>query len=182
MAGPVLQSAGFQTARSALNVALSMAAADGVCQAIESYGETDPPDWDSQRTLRMSATGGLVMAPLLEVSLRAAERLFPGQSKRSVFGKMAFRVLWAPINISAVFGASTAIKDGSTGPATREKAWHKIRSDLPSTMAVGMLYWPWIDFLTFRYIKNASIRPSVIGLAAAGWNVFLCAQANRAAE
>ena len=83
-----------------------------------------------------------------------------------------FNSLLAPISISLMF-TSVILQSGHSLREVRRK----IKNDMPKTFLAGSCYWPFVSFLSFRFIP-LNYRPLVGSFAGAIWNVYVSSAAN----
>jgi protein Mpv17 len=101
------------------------------------------------------------------------ERLIPGAAWTPVVGKVITAALVAPMNISLTFTFLGALKGHSA-----EVIEKKVRLDLGSTWATGIMYWPAVMLLNFRFVplQHRATAGSAFGTL---WHIYLSKQANK---
>ena len=153
--------------------ALSRAAPLGTLPALpESVLSLAPSWWNSRRSLSMLASGLVFSGPWQFLLMQGGERFFPGRGARAIGSKMLLNFTQAPLGISATFYLTNRFQGKHD-----EEAFERIRNDMPSTFALGSLYWPFVSFLNLRFVDLA-YRPIVGAMAGSVWNIFVSSQAN----
>nr|PNR38856.1 hypothetical protein PHYPA_019134 [Physcomitrium patens] len=110
-------------------------------------GETKQ-DWDKIRTLRMLGIGAFFTAPILHIWFNLMLWRFPKTDVASSMKKVLAGQLIASPVVNSSFFAVNSFLQGESG----EQAIEKIKRDLWPTWKSGAMYWPILDFVTFRYI------------------------------
>mmetsp|Transcript_45736 Transcript_45736/g.74607 ORF Transcript_45736/g.74607 Transcript_45736/m.74607 type:complete len:216 (+) Transcript_45736:214-861(+) len=158
--------------KTCLAVSGAMMTGDVGCQMLSSgNGSTI----DVARTARMGVTGLVVAGPWGYCQNHFLEYIVPGRSTPAVLKKVAMGGLFiSPISISLTFTSLTLLR-GKSISDVREK----IRQDVPSTWVAGLLFWPFISFMNFRYV-SVPRRPFVGSVAGVIWGLYMSGQANKA--
>ncbi|XVE93484.1 hypothetical protein REPUB_Repub01dG0196700 [Reevesia pubescens] len=140
-------------------------AADLSSQTI-SMLSSDP--YDLERTSRMAGYGMLILGPSLHFWFNLMSKLFPKQDLITTFKKMAFaQLLYGPA-MTVVFFSLNARLQGESG----EEIVARLKRDLLPTMLTGVMYWPFCDFITFRFIP-VHLQPLVSNSFSYLWNVYM---------
>lgn len=160
----------FPYLRTSVAVGTAMVVGDVACQNIAGT------PYDAPRTLRMGITGAFVSAPVGHKWMHVLEGWFPGKSMRAVLCKVAGNAAFSPVGISLAFTSLTLLEG-----KTLSHAKAKIKADLPITFMTGACYWPFVSFLSFRYVP-LDYRAITGSIAGAIWNTYLSSQANRPVE
>ncbi|KAK8568223.1 hypothetical protein V6N13_106155 [Hibiscus sabdariffa] len=120
-------------------------AADLSSQTI-SKSSADP--YDLVRMSRMAGYGLLVLGPSLHFWFNLMSKLFPKTDLITTFKKMAMgQLIFGPV-MTVVFFSLNARLQGESG----EEIVSRLKRDLLPTMLSGVMYWPFCDFITFRFI------------------------------
>ncbi|KAL4317797.1 hypothetical protein GQ457_18G016050 [Hibiscus cannabinus] len=120
-------------------------AADLSSQTI-SRSSADP--YDLVRTSRMAGYGLLILGPSLHFWFNLMSKHFPKRDLVTTFKKMAMgQLIFGPF-MTVVFFSLNARLQGESG----EEIVSRLKRDLLPTMRNGVMYWPFCDFITFRFI------------------------------
>ncbi|KAK5770553.1 FAD-linked sulfhydryl oxidase ERV1 -like protein [Gossypium arboreum] len=120
-------------------------AADLSSQTI-SKSSSEP--YDLVRTSRMAGYGLLILGPSLHLWFNLMSKLFPKRDLISTLKKMAMgQLLYGP-TMTVVFFSLNARLQGESG----DEIISRLKRDLLPTMLNGIMYWPFCDFITFRFI------------------------------
>ncbi|XP_022726064.1 PXMP2/4 family protein 4-like [Durio zibethinus] len=120
-------------------------AADVSSQTI-SNSSSEP--YDLVRTLRMAGYGMLILGPSLHFWFNLMSKLFPKRDLMTILKKMAMgQLLYGPV-MTIVFFSMNAHLQGESS----EEIVARLKRDLLPTMLNGVMYWPFCDFITFRFI------------------------------
>eukprot|EP01111_Echinosteliopsis_oligospora_P014960 TRINITY_DN5769_c0_g1_i1.p1 TRINITY_DN5769_c0_g1~~TRINITY_DN5769_c0_g1_i1.p1 ORF type:complete len:238 (+),score=66.79 TRINITY_DN5769_c0_g1_i1:50-763(+) len=181
--------------KNSLLVATSAIVGDVLCQGILVYNNHNDPhpplpyrtpstnkestmsvfmkEWDVKRTMIMATVGFFVTAPMSLFFHQFLEKTFPGNAWKQIAKKMVCNWGFAPITTSIVFAAVAFLKGKSIS-----EAGSKIEADLMPTMLTGMMYWPFIGMMNFRFVPLEK-RPLVGSIASAVWNIYMSNQTNK---
>ena len=122
-----------------LTMGASLTVGDVVCQCIQMRDTTEGPsspsdqEFDLARTARMGFAGFAVQGPLIHWMYSKADVLFgtkPGLG--TVLRKVAFASAFAPVHISALFGAVILLSGKTAAEAT-----DKVVNDMPKAYMMG---------------------------------------------
>ncbi|KAE8723728.1 hypothetical protein F3Y22_tig00011761pilonHSYRG00033 [Hibiscus syriacus] len=145
-------------------------AADLSAQTI-SKSSADP--YDLVRTSRMAGFRLLILGPSLHFWFNLMSKLFPKRDLITTFKKMAMgQLLFGPF-MTAVFFSLNARLQGESG----EEIVSRLKRDLLPTMSNGLMYWPFCDFITFRFIP-VHLQPLVSNLFSYLWTVYMAYMAS----
>lgn len=122
----------------------------------------------------MAISSCFVSGPVGYLVQQFLEYKFPGNSRKQIGKKMLFSFfISSPVQISLAFTTITLLKGYNLNDAKT-----KIENDLVNTMLTGLLYWPIVSYLNFRYV-SVDHRPLVGSLAGIVWNIYFSNQTNR---
>ncbi|OMO63345.1 Mpv17/PMP22 [Corchorus olitorius] len=120
-------------------------AADLSSQTI-SKSSSEP--YDLVRTLRMAGYGLLILGPSLHHWFNFMSKLFPKRDLITTFKKMAMgQLLYGPAMTVVFFSLNARLQGESSAEIVA-----RLKRDLLPTMLNGIMYWPFCDFITFRFI------------------------------
>ena len=177
-----------------VSVSLSMLVGDYICQRLElqqkrengtlKYTSQFNNDYSIVRSLQLRyidttriyasfMTGFFVNSIFGHTQQRIMEYYMPGKSMRIVLSKMLTGCFLAPFNIGLSFSSILYFQGGTSEQITR-----KLQKDLTPTWAAGVVYWPVISFINFRYV-HLNYRAALGSLAGAVWAVYISRQANK---
>ncbi|KAK8558665.1 hypothetical protein V6N13_098310 [Hibiscus sabdariffa] len=140
-------------------------AADLSSQTI-SQSSADP--YDLVRTSRMAGYGLLILGPSLHFWFNLMSKLFPKRDLVTTFKKMAMgQLIFGPF-MTVVFFSLNARLQGESG----EEIVSRLKRDLLPTMRNGVMYWPFCDFITFRFIP-VHLQPLVSNSFSYLWTVYM---------
>ncbi|XP_022745331.1 PXMP2/4 family protein 4 [Durio zibethinus] len=124
--------------------------------------------YDFVRTLRMAGYGMLILGPSVHFWFNLMSKLFPKRDLITTFKKMAMgQLLFGPA-MTVVFFSSNARLKGESG----EEIVARLKRDLLPTMLNGVMYWPFCDFITFRFIP-VHLQPLVSNSFSYLWTVYV---------
>ncbi|XWS54699.1 hypothetical protein CRYUN_Cryun10bG0112000 [Craigia yunnanensis] len=133
-----------------------------------SKSSSEPYDYDLVRTLRMAGYGMLILGPSLHFWFNLMSKLFPKRDLITTFKKMAMgQLLYGPA-MTVVFFSVNARLQGESG----EEIVARLKRDLLPTMLNGVMYWPFCDFITFRFIP-VHLQPLVSNSFSYLWTVYM---------
>ncbi|XVF01369.1 hypothetical protein REPUB_Repub04eG0082200 [Reevesia pubescens] len=148
-------------------------AADLSSQTI-SKSFSDP--YDLVRISRMAGYGMFILLGFVEPSsgpslhfwFNLMSKLFPKRDLITTFKKMAMgQLLYGP-TMTVVFFSVNARLQGESG----EEIVARLKRDLLPTMLNGVMYWPFCDFVTFRFIP-VHLQPLVSNSFSYLWTVYM---------
>ena len=167
--------AGVSFATSVFGIGCSMAIGDMICQGLSNQG-----GYNRDRGLTMFVTGAFITGPISYTWQIVLERQVPGRAVAAIVQKTLMNSAYAfTISLPVMFTAVTLLSKAEDG---RRKTWRdavaKVKADLVPTFLAGCLYWPFFNFLTFRFIatRNRAMVGSLIGTV---WNIYLASVANK---
>lgn len=176
--------------RAIFAIGSSMAVGDLLCQLLEldvhqvfteaGHLSRMVEELNIERTMTMFFIGSSVTGPLSQTFNTMLERRIPGTSLRTILPKVLATSTWAfLISMPVLFTATTLLtKDFHGKRGTLKEAKEKIEKDLVSTFFVGVMYWPFINMILFRYV-SVEKRAVAISFVATIWNVYLASVVNR---
>ncbi|XP_024517761.1 PXMP2/4 family protein 3 [Selaginella moellendorffii] len=142
--------------------------ADLVAQKLTAMKLGNDSPWDHVRTLRMSAVGLLMSGPTLHLWFNFLNKILPGRDMISTLKKMLLgQTTYGPA-FTATFFSINALAQGENGA----QIWHRLKRDLIPTLASGLMYWPFCDLITFRYVP-VHLQPLVSNSFSLIWTVYL---------
>ncbi|KAK9044255.1 hypothetical protein V6N11_072569 [Hibiscus sabdariffa] len=140
-------------------------AADLSSQTI-SKSSADP--YDLVRMSRMAGYGLLVLGPSLHFWFNLMSKHFPKTDVITTFKKMAMgQLIFGPV-MTVVFFSLNARLQGESG----EEIVSRLKRDLLPTMLSGVMYWPFCDFITFRFTP-VHLQPLVSNSFSYLWTVYM---------
>ncbi|GMI83699.1 hypothetical protein like AT2G14860 [Hibiscus trionum] len=140
-------------------------AADLSSQSISKLS-ADP--YDLVRTSRMAGYGLLILGPSLHFWFNLMSKLFPKRDLITTFKKMAMgQLVFGPF-MTVVFFSLNARLQGESG----EEIVSRLKRDMLPTMLNGVMYWPFCDFITFRFIP-VHLQPLVSNSFSYLWTVYM---------
>lgn len=128
---------------------------------------------DLQRSYAMVMTGFFVSSIFGHTQQRIMEYYIPGNSMKSIASKMTINCVVAPVNIALSFTSIIYFRNG-----TSEQIKHKLQNDITSTWLAGIIFWPAVSFVNFRYIQ-LNYRAGLGSFFGAVWNIYISRQANK---
>eukprot|EP01027_Heterolobosea_sp_BB2_P005250 GEZU01008049.1.p1 GENE.GEZU01008049.1~~GEZU01008049.1.p1 ORF type:complete len:208 (-),score=45.37 GEZU01008049.1:159-716(-) len=131
------------------------------------------PWWDQRRTAIMGTNAILIAGPLGITVQLFLERWFPGRDNKTIFKKMFINTALAPFLISVTFTSVALMKGKSL-----HEAQEKVKADVMPTFVMGGLYWPFVNFLNFKYVPLV-YRPAVGSAAGTLWSIVMSNQVNK---
>ncbi|XVE66732.1 hypothetical protein DITRI_Ditri08aG0103300 [Diplodiscus trichospermus] len=124
--------------------------------------------YDFVRTSRMAGYGMLILGPALHFWFNFMSKLFPKRDLITTFKKMAMgQLLFGPA-MTVVFFSLNARLQGESG----EEIVARLKRDLLPTMLNGVMYWPFCDFITFRFFP-VHLQPLVSNSFSYLWTVYM---------
>ncbi|GLU15919.1 hypothetical protein SLE2022_323720 [Rubroshorea leprosula] len=152
-----------------ITTSLIFAAADVTSQMITS----SPCSFDSVRTLRMAVYGLLLLGPSQHVWFTFVSKILPKRDLLTTLKKILMgQVIYGPTSTSAFFSYNAALQ-GESG----EEIVARLKRDLLPTLINGAMYWPFCDFVTFRFIP-VHLQPLMNSSCAYVWTIYLTYMAN----
>jgi hypothetical protein len=127
----------------------------------------DKPEWDARRTADMGVIRAVVMAPFLQLYFPFLARLVPGATTgRALLRVLADQCIGAPVSISLTFAAASLLRGE---PAS---ALPRIRQELAPTWVDGAQFWPFVHFITFKFVP-LPFQPLWTHCMSVYWNAVL---------
>ncbi|XP_047315442.1 PXMP2/4 family protein 4-like [Impatiens glandulifera] len=143
--------------------ALIYAAADLTSQTLIST-ET----YDVVRTLRMGVYGLLILGPTLHYWFNFMSRILPKRDMITTFKKMFLgQAVYGPCMTVVFFSTNAALQGESRGEIIS-----RLKRDVVPTMLSGIMYWPFCDFLTFKFFP-VHLQPLVSNSFSYLWTIYL---------
>ncbi|XVF67458.1 hypothetical protein PTKIN_Ptkin10aG0123400 [Pterospermum kingtungense] len=134
----------------------------------QTISKSSSESYDFVRTLRMAGYGMLILGPSLHFWFNLMSKLFPKRDLITTFKKMAMgQLLYGPA-MTVVFFSLNARLQGESG----EEIVARLKRDLLPTMLNGVMYWPFCDFITFRFIP-VHLQPLVSNSFSYLWTVYM---------
>ncbi|MCO5552611.1 hypothetical protein L7F22_006125 [Adiantum nelumboides] len=144
--------------------------ADATAQGIKIAwaNKEDAVHWDFPRSIRMLAVGLFLSGPTLHFWFNLMSTKFPNRDVASTLKKMALgQTVYGPI-FNTVFFSLNAYLQGETRP----EVISRLKRDLFPAFRNGLMYWPFCDFLTYRYVP-VHLQPLVNNSFAYVWTIYL---------
>ncbi|KAA8545788.1 hypothetical protein F0562_020761 [Nyssa sinensis] len=124
--------------------------------------------YDLVRTLRMAGYGMLILGPSLHFWFNFASKALPKRDLITTFKKIVMgQALYGP-TMTVVFFSLNAGLQGENGA----EIIARLKRDLIPTMISGVMYWPFCDFVTFKFIP-VHLQPLVSNSFSYLWTVYL---------
>ncbi|XP_010028381.2 PXMP2/4 family protein 4 [Eucalyptus grandis] len=134
----------------------------------QTLAKSSSESYDLVRTLRMAGYGMLILGPSLHFWFNCMSRHFPKQDLASTLKKMVMgETLYGPA-MTVVFFCVNAGLQGENG--TQIVA--RLKRDLIPTLVNGFVYWPFCDFITFRFTP-VHLQPLVSNSFSYIWTIYL---------
>ncbi|XP_057973422.1 uncharacterized protein LOC131161590 isoform X2 [Malania oleifera] len=103
---------------------------------------------DSVRTVRMAAYGLLILGPTQHLWFNFVSKILPKRDVVTTLKKIFMgQAIYGPC-IAAVFFSFNAGLQGES----RSEIVARLKRDLLPTLINGLAYWPFCDFITFKYV------------------------------
>ncbi|MED6222148.1 hypothetical protein PIB30_061620 [Stylosanthes scabra] len=124
--------------------------------------------YDFIRTLRMAGYGMIVLGPSLHFWFNFVSRLFPKRDLLSTLKKMVMgQTIYGPA-MTVVFFSLNARLQGENGTEIAAR----LKRDLLPTFLSGVMYWPFCDFITFRFVP-VHLQPLVSNSFSYLWTIYM---------
>ncbi|XP_021290002.1 PXMP2/4 family protein 4-like [Herrania umbratica] len=131
--------------------------------------------YDLVRTSRMAGYGMLILGPSLHFWFNLMSKLFPKRDLITTFKKMAMgQLLYGPAMTVVFFSLNARLQGERSGEIVA-----RLQRDLVPTMLNGVMYWPFCDFITFRFIP-VPLQPLVSNSFSYLWTVYMTYMASLA--
>ncbi|XP_047047586.1 PXMP2/4 family protein 4-like [Lolium rigidum] len=123
---------------------------------------------DLTRTLRMASYGMLLSGPSLHFWFNFLSKAVPKKDLLNTFKKMFLgQAVYGPI-INCVFFSYNAGLQGETIP----EIIARLKRDIIPTIKSGLIYWPFCDFITFKFIP-VHLQPLVSNSFSFLWTIYI---------
>ncbi|KAH8941017.1 hypothetical protein BDL97_14G015600 [Sphagnum fallax] len=160
-----------------VTAAIFFTASDITAQGIErwSAAKGEPRvDWDKGRTMRMLAVGLLMSGPSLHLWFNLMSRTFPNPDIWSIVKKVSLGQLVFGPCFNTIFFSINGYAQGERG----QQILDRLKRDLLPTWQHGLMFWPLLDFITFRYFP---IRLQVLfnNCCSFVWTIYLTSIAGK---
>lgn len=140
-------------------------AADFSSQAISP--QTSKP-YDLVRTLRMAGIGLIFVGPSMHFWFNTVSKVLPKRDIATTLMKIVMgQTLFGPAMTAGFFSVNAGLQ-GENGA----EIIARLKRDLLPTMISGVMYWPFCDFVTFKFIP-VHLQPLVSNSFAYLWTVYL---------
>jgi len=153
-----------------LTAGLIFGLSDITAQKLENNGKRDV-----KRTLCSAVVGFCYFGPAAHYWYETIFRLLPSVTLLSTLTKATLGQLLFGPSFTAVFFAASMISDGTFSIG----AWFKkLRADLPQAWIAGIGFWPFVDLISYSYVKPEWI-PLFINSCSFLWTVYLSGVVNK---
>lgn len=140
-------------------------AADFSSQAVSP--QTSKP-YDLVRTLRMAGIGLICVGPAMHFWFNTVSKVLPKRDIATTLMKIVMgQTLFGPAMTAGFFSVNAGFQ-GDNGA----EIIARLKRDLVPTMISGVMYWPFCDFVTFKFIP-VHLQPLVSNSFAYLWTVYL---------
>lgn len=157
--------------KNAATIGASMALGDTICQKMQHDPEQSETWWDKERTKTFGFVGTCISGPISYCWLQQVEHMFPGTDMRPILQKTVTNAGWAFIvSLPLMFTTFTLLKGG-----TFQDAVKKVKQDLVPTFNAGLVYWPFMNILLFKFVSLGA-RPFANSCCGIAWNIYLSSQ------
>ncbi|CAA0807459.1 Peroxisomal membrane 22 kDa (Mpv17/PMP22) family protein [Striga hermonthica] len=125
-------------------------------------------EYDLKRTVRMAGYGLLILGPSVHYWYNFMSRVFPSRDLSSTLMKMVLgQTTYGPA-MTVIFLSMNAALQGETGP----EIFARLKRDLIPTFINGAMYWPFCDFVTFKFIP-VHLQPLVTNSFSYLWTIYM---------
>ncbi|KAK3035746.1 hypothetical protein RJ639_033448 [Escallonia herrerae] len=133
---------------------------------LQTIASSEP--YDLVRTLRMAGYGMMIVGPSLHLWFNFMAKVLPKRDLITTLKKIALgQTVYGP-TLTVVFFSLNAGLQGENGA----EIIARLKRDLLPTMTSGVMYWPFCDFVTFRFIP-VHLQPLVSNSFSYLWSVYL---------
>ncbi|GLT93568.1 hypothetical protein SLE2022_113570 [Rubroshorea leprosula] len=147
-----------------VTTSLIFAAADITSQMMQSSAGS----FDSMRTLRMGVYGLLLLGPSQHFWFNFLSKHLPKRDLLTTLKKVLMgQALFGPPSTSVFFSYNAALQ-GESG----DEIAARLKRDLLPTLMNGAMYWPFCDFVTFRFTL-VHLQPLMNSSCAYLWTIYL---------
>ncbi|KAL1296114.1 hypothetical protein HN51_056867 [Arachis hypogaea] len=124
--------------------------------------------YDFVRTLRMAGYGMIILGPTLHFWFNFVSKLFPKRDLLSTLKKMVMgQTIYGPAMTIVFFSLNARLQgESSTEIAAR------LKRDFLPTFLSGVMYWPFCDFITFRFVP-VHLQPLVTNSFSYLWTIYM---------
>ncbi|KAH7833591.1 hypothetical protein Vadar_007936 [Vaccinium darrowii] len=124
--------------------------------------------YDFLRTLRMAGYGMLILGPSLHFWFNFVSKVLPKRDVMTTLKKIVMgQLLYGPAMTVIFFSVNAALQGENVTEITA-----RLKRDLLPTMMSGVMYWPFCDFVTFKFIP-VHLQPLVSNSFSYLWTVYL---------
>ncbi|KAL1812040.1 hypothetical protein ACET3Z_022105 [Daucus carota] len=124
--------------------------------------------YDLVRTLRMASIGLIFVGPSMHFWFNTVSKVLPKRDIATTLIKIVMgQTIFGPAMTSGFFSVNAGLQ-GESGP----EIIARLKRDLVPTMISGVMYWPFCDFVTFKFIP-VHLQPLVSNSFAYLWTVYL---------
>ncbi|KAK2974496.1 hypothetical protein RJ640_018661 [Escallonia rubra] len=133
---------------------------------LQTIASSEP--YDLVRTLRMAGYGMMIVGPSLHLWFNFMAKVLPKRDLITTLKKIALgQTVYGP-TLTVVFFSLNAGLQGENGA----EIIARLKRDLLPTMTSGVMYWPFCDFVTFRFVP-VHLQPLVSNSFSYLWSVYL---------
>ncbi|GFP88621.1 pxmp2/4 family protein 4 [Phtheirospermum japonicum] len=125
-------------------------------------------EYDLIRTLRMAGYGLVILGPSVHYWYNLMSRVFPKRDLLSTLKKMTLGQTTFGPAMTVIFLSFNAAVQGESGP----EIVARLKRDLYPTLVNGVMYWPFCDFVTFKFIP-VHLQPLVTNSFSYLWTVYM---------
>ncbi|KAL8097261.1 uncharacterized protein LOC141682581 [Apium graveolens] len=149
----------------AVTSAIIYTAADFSSQALSPQ---TTKQYDLVRTLRMAGIGLICVGPSMHFWFNTVSKVLPKRDIATTLLKIVIgQTLFGPAMTAGFFSVNAGLQgENSTEIIAR------LKRDLVPTMISGVMYWPFCDFVTFKFVP-VHLQPLVSNSFAYLWTVYL---------
>ncbi|XP_039146381.1 protein SYM1 [Dioscorea cayenensis subsp. rotundata] len=123
---------------------------------------------DLIRTIRMASYGMVLSGPSLHLWFNFVARIIPKRDLISTLKKLFIgQTVYGPI-MTSIFFSSNAAAQGETSA----EIYARLKRDLIPTLKSGLIYWPFCDFITFKFIP-VRLQPLVSNSFSFLWTIYI---------
>ncbi|XAR52906.1 hypothetical protein NMG60_11021236 [Bertholletia excelsa] len=134
----------------------------------QTIAQRSSESYDLVRTIRMAGYGMLILGPSLHFWFNFVSKTLPNRDLITTLKKIALgQTLYGPV-MTVVFFSVNAALQGENGA----EIIARLKRDLLPTMISGVMYWPFCDFVTFKFIP-VHLQPLVSNAFSYLWTVYM---------
>ncbi|XP_057964367.1 uncharacterized protein LOC131155332 [Malania oleifera] len=124
--------------------------------------------YDFLRTLRMAGYGLIILGPSLHYWFNFVSKILPKRDLVTTLKKIIMgQTLYGPVMTTFFFSVNAALQGENSSEITA-----RLKRDLLPTMINGVIYWPFCDFVTFKFIP-VQLQPLVSNSFSYLWTVYI---------